>query len=1309
MRGIAEKRISLVQELNQLDKCCEALLLSDLENLNTNLSYKNYARQLARIGFAAGDEGLQGLQDLCVHLYANFKHLLEIGSVDSARFSQALSAWEKAVRQFIENPQDTDAIVKIVRVCQKDAWPTHLEDYEVELIIKQLAQNDEHIEQINRQLNGQPEADMQPVADEQSSLANLLGEELEHIIGEFTQSCVNKRCDTQNIKSLIENLGLYAVSVSTNGFVGLLDIIQIVRAELQDALSNDEAMQAAVFDYVSNVNNAIIHYLHNVQETPATRELVKVVTHSDWSQNNYEADVPSISLMLCPTYQEEITEEDIEAENEIEAELQTENSQDEVIKDEIEVEPDVEITAPEQASSENQAHSSEARQVPPQYTELAELIGLEFVTETTKLIQHMHGLAEGEPGRDSHEAGIRAYPEFLQRFISVIQSIGLDGLASVLNDLGEIPNAIIGDEAIPSNELPEWFEKWGSLISEYIMEPYAEQPVLQLVSHYDQDNLPVALSGFRDESLADKLHDTNIVVEDDTPDRPTQAEPDDVSLALPADVNQQLLESLLQELPHHTEQFSDAIHALVSGKTGMDGVANAQRIAHTLKGSANTVGIKGVANLTHHIEDILAAYSRHEQVPGQQLLQHLVDASDVLEMMCEYLLGTNPSEPEESVTVLQSILDIANSIDQQGIEAEIPEKEQYSKTETVAEPEKEPASEYTKTADAPRVSVEAQSSIRIPASLADDMLRLAGESIILTGQLKETLKNAASQNQSMREHGDLLQQLVIELEKITDIHGVANKVYSKANGMDFDALEFDEFNELHTITRRLVEAAADSKAMAFNLDDQLKNLDTLFSEQTRLQKENQDVVLQTRMVPVKSVIARLQRGIRQACRHTGKQAELDVLGGETMMDSSILHELVEPLMHLIRNAVDHGIEEPEQRQNHNKTPHGNIQLRFDRQGNQIVIQCQDDGRGLDYEKIRQEAIRLGIYPADEEISEDKLQRCLFIGGFTTRKNITQVSGRGIGMEAVYKNIIDMNGIIRLSSELGKGTKIEISLPLTLISIHGLVIQASNQTIVLSTRGIEQILYQDSGEPIFDDDHMFYEIDEMRYPASYIENILGQPIDRARLQEQSRPVLIVEEESGEKRALFVDRIVSTQDLVVKKLSDFVPEINGIDGVTILGDGRVAPVVDLPKLLRHSNKQHSLDFIPDNIAGIESSAPKVLIVDDSLSTRNSLSQFISDVGYEVLLARDGIDALERIEETKPDIMLVDMEMPRMNGLELTNHIRSNSETRSIPVIMITSRSTVKHKDEARKAGVDVYLTKPYSEEELIEHVESRLAQV
>ena len=867
--------------------------------------------------------------------------------------------------------------------------------------------------------------------------------------------------------------------------------------------------------------------------------------------------------------------------------------------------------------------------------------------------------------------------------------------------LAELGNVVTGDAATLLESLLQSMQA-------YLATPTAIAPVEQLVRRIMDASWPVRFDGASAERLkADFKQISTMQVQDDTPQRPTTAEPEDVSLEVPGDVNQDLLDGLLQEMPSHTEEFSAAVQRLVEGGT-LEDVNIAQRAAHTLKGAGNTVGVRGIANLTHHLEDILLALARERALPARPLAASLMVAADCLESMSEALLGVG-AVPAEAQDVLQNILDWANRIDGEGLPKpddviEMPAPLARPNLETTALGSTRTHISRAQASD-PEEQRAQSAMIRVPAALVDELLRLVGETIILTGQVRERAERAESQRLAMQGQFSLLRELGSELEQFIDLTDLsARQQRSSSRTSAYDALEMDEYNELHTYSRRLVEAATDAAEMGKSLKSHLDELDNMLLNQERLNGETQEAVMRTRMVPVRTVFPRLQRSVRQTCRLTGKSAELHLGGGETLMDSDVLHAMIDPLMHLLRNSIDHGIEDPQTRRAQGKSDSGNLRLEFGRDGNNILIRCADDGAGLDFAAIRDAAHTAGLIAPGQNSSEEELKRMILRPNFSTRSSATQTSGRGIGLDAVNSRVGELGGALNLESQTLLGCTVELRLPVSLISSHALLVRVGAYRVAIANRGVNQILHPAAGEMRPFGEEQVFQLDGEPYPVRALSVLLGLEADLREHERQARPLLMVQAATGTV-AILVDRVLESRDLVVKSFGRYISKVRGLVGATILGDGSVTPVLDLPELLRApsgaAERTSTAQFVMNTT---QSRLPLALVVDDSLSARRSLTQFLQDAGYEVRAARDGLEAVDILEGYKPEVLLVDLEMPRMNGIELTSYVRSTSKLADLPIVMITSRSAAKHRQQAEAAGVNLYLTKPFAEDELLEHLQA-----
>jgi chemotaxis protein histidine kinase CheA/ActR/RegA family two-component response regulator len=939
-----------------------------------------------------------------------------------------------------------------------------------------------------------------------------------------------------------------------------------------------------------------------------------------------------------------------------------------------------------------------SKDAPPQLRELLEIM----IAELGNIHQSIGNLmvlynTQGQ-GDERIEKALHELSQSLEFYSEAVRSIEFAGLAEVVLYTRQNIMTLAGITDKERSHALALLGAWPEKILAYLRNPVAAGSVRNLLDFMQDSGWPLGIDDNQASVLEAAFASQEYKVQDNTPGRNQTATAEDVSLALQDDVSQDLLEGLLSELPLQTEQFSAAIQRLINGGTQED-IIIAKRVAHTLKGAGNTVGIRGIATLTHQLEDILLVLSKNECLPGGRIAEVLMNASDCLSAMSEALLGLG-DPPGDAQAIMQEVLDLANLIDREGIDAV------NIQSSTQRSPAFVPAA--APAADTGKINIqepserETSAMIRVSSEFIDNLLRLAGETIIMTGQIRNSIKVTLAEMKEMEKNFELLKHLGGKVEEIIDIRDL-NQAQQAGNNEKYDALEMDQYTELHMFSRQLVEMAMDADEVSRSISKNLVRLEDMLVDQYRINDEMQEGVMRTRMLPVSSQFPRLQRCVRQAEKLTGKVVDLKLDGGETLVDSDTLNSLMDPLMHLLRNAVDHGIETENERVAAGKDPHGRIHLEFSRQGNYIEVRCQDDGRGLDLPAIRDKAVNLGLLRPDQEITDEDLKQFIMHSGFSTRNETTQVSGRGIGMDAVNASITSMSGIIRLDSESGHGCLVEIRIPLNLISLHTLLIRVGSQIVAIANRGIAQIIHPENGRLDGSDENRIFHTDDRDYPAQSIDTLLNIVPER-RSQKRHAPIAILvhaEQVDAGMLALMVDKIIGTANLVVKGLGQYVPKLPGIIGVGILGDGSVTPVLDVPELLRAraaGGKYSQFTRTDYN----QPRLPTALVVDDSLSARRSLEQFMQDAGYMVRTARDGLEAFDMIKTHKPDILLSDLEMPRMNGVELIAHVRADQALADVPIIMITSRAAVKHRQEAIDAGVDVYLTKPFSEDELLEHI-------
>ena len=914
-------------------------------------------------------------------------------------------------------------------------------------------------------------------------------------------------------------------------------------------------------------------------------------------------------------------------------------------------------------------------------------------------------LAAADLTRDERDALFDNHLEQLHNLVNAANLLGLAGFQQVLEVILINTAALQADPEALSDQHRAVLQAWPVLAMAHLQAPGEPTPAQALADCVAGSDWPYPADTDTLSEWVKAMTSVSLVRARPSQDRPAKALPAHVDLSVPADIDRKVLDSLLVELPPHAQEFSALVQRLSQGGT-LDDLDQARRVAHTLKGAANTVGIKGVANLTHALEDILVALGREERLPTRELLDMLLEASDCLEAMSEALVA-NAGTPPESLAVHQMVLDWANRIDRDGLPDD--QADSADSIEPLASTVSPTAVALT-VDDAPAASsapaldedAQAETYLRVPASLIDSLLKLAGENSIVTSQIQDRVTRLSDNINALRTGSRQFGQLSAELEQLVDVRGLA--MLGGHTG-ELDALEMDQYNELHMLSRRIVESGADSREFSRSFERELASLRDLMAEKERLQLEIQRSIQRTRMVEVASISPRLQRTVRQAARVLNRSVDLRIQGEATMVDTQLLDRIIDPLMHLLRNAVDHGIESPEVRETLGKPATGTITLSFSTEGNNVAVRCEDDGCGLDLGAIRHRALSRGLIAPDATLTEAQVMRLIVLPGFSTREQTTQLSGRGIGMDVVQRAVVDLRGTLDMDSQSGQGSRFDLHFPVRMSTIQVMLSRSEHHLLGISVRGVEQILPAREEVGVDAQDGLTYALQGEQLNAIRLEKLMGLPHEALKQPGVMEVAMIVRDEFRQRLAIIVPELSDARTVVVKPFNPMMPHALGIDGATVLGDGSVATVIDLPDLLR--------DFTAGQMPGVDDAVvtsrhklPLCLVVDDSVSVRRTMEQLMQDSGYEVVTARDGVDALGAVQLRAPDIVLVDLEMPRMNGLELTSALRNRSATKTTPVVMITSRFTDKHRQLANDAGVNAFLTKPYSEDLLLNTIDGLL---
>jgi len=717
------------------------------------------------------------------------------------------------------------------------------------------------------------------------------------------------------------------------------------------------------------------------------------------------------------------------------------------------------------------------------------------------------------------------------------------------------------------------------------------------------------------------------------------------------------------------------------------------RYMHTLTGSSRMAGLRAVGDLAHAMESLLGAIATAQLPASVAAVAALQRALDGLNGMLAQV--RNGLEPLPAQDLLDALKALAGMETQQAIPpVAVPQAESPVK----------PGISTAKGTD----------SIRVSAALLNTLVNRMGESSTCRARIDEKVGtlhfSLAELNQTVSRLHQQLRRLEIETEAQILFRYTEG---AKDHHEDFDPLELDRFSELQQLSRSLMEVVDDLTNIQHTVEEHAQDMRFLLDQQAKINKEVQQGLMQTRLVRFSSVVPRLRRVVRQSCQESGKPAELVLQGAEAEVDRTVLENIVAPLEHLLRNAIAHGIEPPEQRRAAGKPEVGTITMALYREGAELVLQLSDDGAGLDFAAIRAKGETSGLLSPGQPVSEQELIGLLLRPGFSTASQVTQLAGRGVGMDVVSGTIKAMRGALRIQSEPSKGTRFIIRLPFSLAVTQALLVQAGDDIYAVPLLSIEAVTRLEEAEwsAYLDGKAVEHQYGRQRYPLHSLGMLFGHSgtLPFGNDVAQRSPALLFRSAEAS-AALQVETVLGSQEIIVKPLNPQLHAVPGISGATVLADGRVVVVLELAALVRNlaSRTQQQTEFRALRLARQESRQERLsaMVIDDSITMRKVTARVLERHNINVTVAKDGMEAVALLEEQVPDLVILDIEMPRMDGFEVVAHIRNQPRLRHLAVIMVTSRSGEKHRERATRLGVDDYLIKPYQEEELMRSIRTVL---
>ena len=806
--------------------------------------------------------------------------------------------------------------------------------------------------------------------------------------------------------------------------------------------------------------------------------------------------------------------------------------------------------------------------------------------------------------------------------------------------------------------------------------------------------------------------------------------------ALPpdAEVPEEVLEFFVPEAEEHFQAVTECLLNLEANPTPED-IHRLFRSIHTVKGSAAQVGLHRISAIAHRVEDLIGFLREGVLQPNSEIVDVCLESLDVLK---KFLHRQWTSETEMAASVdplLARIAELTPDLTDSG-----------SATDDAAAAEPASADAAVSAADAaPRHAAQPlpqARSVRISLDRLDRMMNAVGELVInrtrMIGRLTELAKLVEVLNFSKGRLGSK----VSEFQEKHEFSRIPNSLFTSRSphmdtfrghlsetpdpapnrAFDFSELEMDRYDDFNVLSRSLTEISADVTEVLTQLESFMGRVDTDIDEFTKLAHNLQDEITAARMVPIGNLYTRLSRTVRDASKSVGKPVELSLEGEDTELDNNIIQHISDPLIHLVRNAVAHGIETPEARRQAGKPEKGHLTVRAYHRGNHIFIEVKDDGRGIDYERVRQSVIDSGFLSpvAAAELSERELREFLFRPGFSTASSTSELAGRGVGLDVVRSNVHALNGEVEVQSEKGAGACFTVKVPLTLIISQALFVRCGKSTFALPLAVVEEI---------------------RRLRPEEIEDVGGQLLTRVRdvvtevirldLQLALSPLepqngyfhMVIVKVAGKQVGVVVEEVLGKDEIVIKNLGHYLRRVKLFPGTTIASDGSLILLIDLNRLVSAdtverqalpSSSPAARVFAPGSEAVAAGTIPSeavdavendrvIVVADDSISVRKFVARMLEKAGYRVKIASDGLEASEIVAQVGCHLVITDLEMPRMNGYELMAHLRQDPVTRRIPVLVVTSRAGAKHRDRAMKEGASAFLTKPVQEDQLIATVE------
>jgi chemotaxis protein histidine kinase CheA/ActR/RegA family two-component response regulator len=822
-----------------------------------------------------------------------------------------------------------------------------------------------------------------------------------------------------------------------------------------------------------------------------------------------------------------------------------------------------------------------------------------------------------------------------------------------------------------------------------------------------------------------------------------------------AEFGEEAAEIFRMEAEEHLQTISMNVAALEKQPDNRDLIQSIRRAIHTLKGAAAMMGFHAIADLAHVSEDLLDMIMDGKVTISSAVLSIILDTAEALDI----LINAKDSEVARNDAHIQSLHtrygeilgDNVTSMTQRLLEEDLEDVDDQVSHHTTSV-----VTDGGGTQSSPVREGRRDLSVRVGLQRLDELVNLFGELLVNRSVLEERIQRlvrlVADVSVSSNRLRDVGQKLDSRFEAATLPSGRSIQVMpgegaqssrssllkdsfgsGPAHFQEFDELELDRYTEFHQLARGLSEGISDMTTLSTEMDTIIHECEGVFARENRLSTTFQDRLMKTRLVPISNMAPRLYRSARAVALKQGKDIEFLLEGQATEVDRTVFEEISGPLLHLVRNAVNHAIEKPQVRIQKGKPPVGQVILSASYEGNQIVITVRDDGTGLDREGIHQRAVARGLIHRDQQLTENDIVSLIFHPGFSTAEVLSEESGRGVGLDVVRDSVSRLRGTLVVESTPNQGTAFTMTFPTSVAIQRAMMVRVANQQFAIPTVNVESIGRLDNFKRSSMGGRPAVLVRNELYPLRMLSRYLGLPSSDV-IEERAQIVLV--NSGGQRVALIIDEIKGQLDIVIKNLGPHLRQVHGIAGATVLGNGRVVLILELNDLLSstlHGNGGPALmrregattvapasvkqrvdvavvtprQSVPSHLAPSPSTTVErgkhLLVVDDSPSVRRVVSSMLRQHNWEVQMARDGIEALEMISSQTPAAVLLDIEMPRMDGYELISTVRAQEQYRTLPLIVLTSRAAAKHQQRALSLGASAYVVKPYQDEELLAVIE------